>query len=86
MAALAIVEAMDGGSATPSTQGHMPGGQHGPNLHMLTMFALISFPKVRYPVTATRMYTDAAEPMLAATTPTILPGELSLISFNIENI
>ena len=50
------------------------------------MLPLTSLPKVRYPVMAVRMYILAAEPMLEPMTPTMLAGEVSLISLMIENI
>jgi hypothetical protein len=55
-------------------------------LHIPTIFPKTLFPKDKYPVIATRTYMDAAEPILAPITLVVLFGELSLISFNIENI
>lgn len=55
-------------------------------LHIPTMFPFTALPKDRYPVIATKTYIEAALPILAATTPVVRLGELSLISFKIENI
>jgi hypothetical protein len=41
-------------------------------LHIPTMLPLTLLPKDKYPVIATRTYTDAADPMLAAITLVVL--------------
>ena len=56
------------------------------NIHIETILATIEFPKVMYPVMDTTTYMEAAVPILEPITPTMLDGELSLISFIIENI
>ena len=84
MAALPIVEEIDGESVWSSVTGVRE--EKDDSLHIATTLPPTAFPKERYPVTPTSIYKKAAAPILVVTTAVVLKCELLLISLSMENI